>query len=134
MDSDPASVALDLFGHSENNTYSYLSGLSGVALSTIWHRNHGRVSIQQKAVQQQYLTSQEEIALVNHFKRSARNGFPLPVKFARSLAHAIAVARSSVWVARDASTNSIYPPGRNWPLAFHKRHLEIKAITQKAIE
>jgi hypothetical protein len=96
MDLDPASVALDRLGHSKNNTYNYLSSLSGVALSTLWHRNHGRDSIQQKAVQQQYLTSQEEIALVNHYKRSARNGFPLPVKFARLLAHVIVVARSSV--------------------------------------
>jgi hypothetical protein len=74
------------------------------------------------------------IALINHFKCSAHNGFLLSIKFARLLAHVIVVARSSVWVARDVSADSIQSPGQNWLLAFHKRHLEIKAVTQKAIE
>ena len=133
IESDPALLALDRFGHSKENTYTYLSALTGIAQSTIWHRNHGHKSIREKALNQQYLNAQEEIALANHFKRSARNGFPLPVKFARSLAHVIAIARSSTWVTRDASNESIPPPGTNWPQAFHKRHPEIKAVTQKAI-
>ena len=134
MDSDPATAVLNRFGHSKENTYAHLSEKTGVASSTIWHRNHGRDSIQQKAINQQYLSFQEEKALADHFVRSARNGFPLPVGFAGLLAHVIAVARLSLWVARGAEDEEIKPPGKNWPHAFYKRHPEIKAMTQKAID
>jgi hypothetical protein len=50
------------------------------------------------------LSPQEEKALVSYLLRMSANGYPLPVKFARSLAHVIT--------------------GKNWPQAFYKRHLE----------
>jgi hypothetical protein len=53
---DPATAVLDRFGHSKSNTYAVLSGLSGVPKSTLGHRKHGRVSIQQKGASQQYLS------------------------------------------------------------------------------
>jgi hypothetical protein len=66
---DPATAVLDRFGHSKSNTYATLSGLSGVPVSTLWHRDHGRLSIQRKGAKQQYLTPQEEKALVNQSYR-----------------------------------------------------------------
>ena len=96
----PEAVALDRFGHSEENTYSQLSAISEVAESTHWHRSHGCVSIQEKATTQQYLTPQEEQALVDYFIRSDQNGYPLPIKFSRSLAHVIALRRDIIFTAR----------------------------------
>src|SRR5277367_6696289 len=83
---DPATVALDRFGHSVEYTYKVLSEICGVPASTVGHRNRGRMSIQQRATNQQYLSPQEEKALITYLLRMARNGFPLLVKFARTLA------------------------------------------------
>ena len=57
MELDPASVALDRFGHSKENMYAQLSALTGAAQSTIWHQHHSRESIRQKALNQQYLNA-----------------------------------------------------------------------------
>ena len=61
---DPAKVVLERIGHSPENTYAALCELSGVPESTLWHRDHGRDSIQQRAAKQQRLSPQEEKALV----------------------------------------------------------------------
>jgi hypothetical protein len=105
--------------------------MSGVAESTLWHRHHGRVSIQETATTQQYLSPQEEQALVNYFIRSDQNGYPLPVKFSRSLAHIIALRRDTIFAARiltNDDNNTIKPPGKNWPQALEKHHAEMKAV------
>jgi hypothetical protein len=60
---DAATAALDRFGHSPENTYTALSELTGVPASTLWHRDHGCDSIQQRAAKQQRLNPQEEKAL-----------------------------------------------------------------------
>ena len=52
---DAATVALDRFGHSKQNTYAVLAGMTGAGASTIWYREHGRPSLRQKAITQQYL-------------------------------------------------------------------------------
>ncbi|KAH6714371.1 hypothetical protein BKA61DRAFT_673667 [Leptodontidium sp. MPI-SDFR-AT-0119] len=103
---DPAMAILDRFGHSpEGKAYA---ARSGVPATTLWHRNNGRPSIVQKGASQQYLTPQEEKALVTYLLRMAQNGFPLLVKFARDLAAVIVRQRSSAsrnrWllVASDA--------------------------------
>ena len=134
IDSDPTTAVLNRFSHSKENTYAYLSKKTSVTSSTIWHRNHGRDLIQQKAINQQYLSFQEEKALADHFVRSARNRFPLPVSFVGLLAYVITVVRLSLQVARGAEDEEIKPPRKNWPYAFYKRYPEIKAMTQKAID
>jgi hypothetical protein len=45
---DPAKVVLEKIGHSPENTYAALYELSGVPETTLWHRDHGRDSIQQR--------------------------------------------------------------------------------------
>src|SRR4030081_1543872 len=94
---DPAKVVLERIGHSPENTYAALCELSGVPESTLWHRDHGRDSIQQRAAKQQRLSPQEEKALVSYLLRMSANGYPLPVKFARNLAHVIMLQRSSIF-------------------------------------
>ena len=108
-----------------------LAGMTGAGASTIWYRKRGRPSVRQKAITQQYLTPLEERALVNYLLRSDKNGYPLPVKFARTLAHIIAIRRTGVFASRDAYQeleDSIKPPGKNWPKAFHERWPELKAV------
>jgi hypothetical protein len=34
-----ATVALDRFGHSKQNSYTVLAGMTGAGASTIWHPN-----------------------------------------------------------------------------------------------
>ena len=132
---DPATAAIDRFGHSKDgSTYAALSELTGVPGSTLWHRRHGRASMQQKCVDQQYLTPQEEKALVTYVLRAARNGFPLPVKFLRELAAVIVRQRTSTFQVPAADSADVRPPGKNWPQAFYKRHPELKAMRLKALD
>jgi hypothetical protein len=100
------------------------SDLSGVPLSTIWHRDHGRPSIKEKGKGQQYLTPEEEKALVSFLLLMSDLGQPVRVKFIPSLALVLAHQRSVV----------AKPPNHNWPRAFEKRHPEVKARRYGAID
>jgi hypothetical protein len=65
------------------------------------------------------------------------NRYPLPVKFARSLAYVIALKRISIFAAsNEDQTDSNQPklPGKNWATAFYQRHSELKAATLKALD
>jgi hypothetical protein len=86
---DPVTDVLSRFNFfdSENRlTYAALSDSSQIPVSTLWDRAHGRRPRKEKAAKQQYLTPQEEKALVNYALRMSRNGYPIPVKFLCSLA------------------------------------------------
>lgn len=72
--------------HAEPSTYKARAEDSGIPISTLWHRDHGRPSIQEKAIKQQYLTPSEETALVKYVLQSARLGCPVPAKFLPTLA------------------------------------------------
>ena len=65
--------------------------------STLWRRAHGKPSRIDKAAKQQYLTPAEEKALLDYVLRMSKRGYPLPVKFLRSLALVIARQRSSAF-------------------------------------
>ena len=78
-------------------TYAALSTRTNIPASTLWRRACGRPSKRDKAAKQQYLTPQDENALVEYVLRMADNGYPLPVKFLRSLALTIARQRSSTF-------------------------------------
>jgi hypothetical protein len=95
---------------------------------------HGHVSIQQRAANQQYLTPQEEKALISYLLRMSQNGYPLPVKFARNLAHVIMLQRASIFQIPMTDRDDIRPPGKNWPQAFYKHHPELKAMQMQAID
>jgi hypothetical protein len=77
---------------STNKSYSALAASSGIPKSTLWHHAHGRRSRKAKPASQQYLTPQEEKALVAYLLQllqACRNGYPLPVKAVRALAYVI---------------------------------------------
>jgi hypothetical protein len=113
-------------------TYAALSESSQILISTLWNRAHGRRPKREKAARQQYLTPQEEKALVAYALRMSRNGYPIPVKFLRFLAHVIARQRSSASCVH--ATDAVKPPGKNWPQGFYKRHPELKSRRVKALD
>jgi hypothetical protein len=99
----------------------------------LWLRANNKPSIADKAAKQQYLTPQEEQALVEYVLRLADNGYPLPVRFLRSLALVIALQRSSTFQITDPRLE-IRPPGKNWPHDFYLRHPQLKARRLRAID
>ena len=96
QDRDPAKVILERIRYSPENTYAALCELSGVPATTMWHRDYGQMSIPERAAMQQRLSPQEEKALVSYLLRMSANGYQIPVKFARSLAHVIMLLSFSV--------------------------------------
>jgi hypothetical protein len=129
---DPAAEALQQHTRSEKVNYTALSVSSSVSKSTLWHRNHGRASAQERATHQQYLTLPEEKALVEYLLDMSHKGYPLLVKASRTLAHEIALRRTSNFqtVVDGGETR---PPRKNWAQAFHLQHLELKAARKKAV-
>ena len=89
--------------------------------------------MREKAEGQQYLTPSEEKALASYLLRMSNNGFPIPVKFLRSLALIIACQRSSSLQAPSAN-KMIRPPGKNWAQGFYKRHPELKSRRVKPLD
>lgn len=99
---------------------SVVNTANDVAVSTRWHRAHGRQTRRQRAVRQQLLTPQQEQALVDHLLQLHRNGYPARVKHLRSYAGIL--------------MGNGRKPAKDWPQAFYKRHPELKATRMKAID
>lgn len=97
--------------------------------STRWHRAHGRPTRKDKAINQQYLTPQEEKALKDELLRLARNGYPVRVKFLPAFAHMIA----RQWSSHSGINQDVRPPNHNWPQSFKKRHPDIASRRLMAI-
>ncbi|PQE29011.1 hypothetical protein CJF30_00004068 [Rutstroemia sp. NJR-2017a BBW] len=125
--SDRASKALaEASLPGEPRTYGARSKRSGVPLTTIYHRDHGRRSKEKKAQGQQYLTPSEEKALEKYLKLIADLGNPVRIKYLPSLAFSIARQRSTT----DKATK---PPNKNWAQAFQKRHPALKSRRVRAM-
>lgn len=90
------------------------------------------MTLEERAKLQQYLTPQEEKALVNYLLTMSRRGYPLRIKACRTLAHEIKRRRYSNFQTLPENSE-IKPPGRNWAQAFHRRHPELKPARLKAI-
>jgi len=126
--SDRASIALaEASLPGEPQTYDARSKRSGVPLSTLYHRAHGRCSKEQKAESQQYLTASEEKALETFLKLMSDFRNPVRIKFLPSLAFSIARQRST-------TNKVIKAPSKNWAQAFQKRHPALKSRRVRAID
>ncbi|KAI1670786.1 DDE superfamily endonuclease [Pyrenophora tritici-repentis] len=113
---DPASRALvQTLPAGVPDTYAARSEHSNVPVSTLVHRRNGRRSREEQAQRQQYLTREEEKALVKFLLLMSNLSHLVRIKFIRLLACSIARQRST-------KTRPIKPPGKNWPKAFAKRH------------
>jgi hypothetical protein len=94
--SDRASKALaEALFPGEPQTYDARSKRNRVPLTTLYYRDRGRRSKEEKAQDQQYLTTSEEKALEKHLKLMADLGTPVRIKFLSSLAFSIARQRST---------------------------------------
>jgi hypothetical protein len=109
----------------EPRTYDARSKRSGVPLSTLYYRDHGRPSRETKAQGQQYLTPSEEKALEKYLKLMADLGNPVRIKCLPALAFSIARQRSTNKAAK--------PPGKNWPRGFQRRHPALKSRRVRAM-
>lgn len=86
----------------------------------------GRRSKEDLAQSRQYLTPEEEKALLKSVLLMSSLGHPVRIKYMRSLAFRIALRRST--------NRPLKPPGPNWPLAFEKRHGELRERRVKTID
>ena len=92
--SDRASQALaEGVPPGESRTFDAMSKRSKVPLSTLYHRAHGRRSIEEKAQSQQYLTPCEEKAVVEFMLQMDDLGQPVRIKYLPSLAFSVARRR-----------------------------------------
>jgi hypothetical protein len=125
MDRATLALAQDL-PHGVPKTYAAIAEPTNVPLSTLHHRDRGRPWKQQSAQGRQYLTPEEEKALVNFSLIMSHLGQPVRIKFIPALAFSI---------ARQQSTPNTRnkPPGTNWARAFEKRHPELRARTVRPI-
>jgi hypothetical protein len=126
--SDRASKALaEASLPGEPQTYDARSKRSGVPLATLYYRDHGRRSKEEKAEGQQYLSPSEEKALERYLKQMADLVNPVRIRFLPSLAFSIARRRST-------TNKATKPPSKNWAQAFQKRHPAMKSRRMKAID
>ncbi|KAF5848074.1 hypothetical protein GGP41_009307 [Bipolaris sorokiniana] len=125
---DPASQALaQRLPEGVRDTCAARSEHGDVPVSTLIHRRLGRRSRAEQAQSQQYLTQEEEKALVKFLLLMSSLGQPVRVKYLRSLAFSIARQRFT-------KSESIKRPGKNWPRAFEKRHPELQTRRVRSID
>jgi len=128
IDMDRASKVLAQARTSDTpRTWAALSELGDVPLHTLYYRAHGRASREEKAQRQQYLTVEEEKALVTFLLLMSSLGQPVRIKYIPSLAFSLARRRST-------PNKPIKPPGKNWARAFEKRQPEVKARRVRSID
>ena len=117
----------------KSNSYAARSRLSEIPITTLWRRDQGKPSKRDKAAKQQYLTPQEEKALLQYVLRAYENGRPFPTRALRSFAQVIVRQRPST-SQTPAIDCDVRPPGKNWPLGFYKRHPELKSKRMRALD
>lgn len=107
VEMDPASRALAQAPPNDDRTWAARADASGVPITTLYNRWQGRPSIEEKAQGQQYLTVEEEKALVAFLLLMSSFGQPVRIKYIPTLAFSIARRRSPTSRPRK-------PPGKNW--------------------
>lgn len=117
---DPASRALANALPNDHRTWAARSVSSGVALTTLYNRYHGRPSQGETAQRQQYLAVDEEKALAAFLLLISSFGQPVRIKYIPTLAFSIAHRRSP-------ASRPNKPPSKNWAQAFGRRHPELKS-------
>ncbi|EMD64219.1 hypothetical protein COCSADRAFT_357137 [Bipolaris sorokiniana ND90Pr] len=96
---------------------------------TRYYRRRRRPSMQEKAQGQQYLTPDEEKALVAYLLLMSELGQPVRIKYIPLLAFSLARRRTTTTTGKP-----IKPPGKNWARFFEKRNPRLKGRKVKAID
>jgi hypothetical protein len=104
---DRASKALAEAPPNDGRTWAARADSSGVALTTLHNRHHGRPPKEEIAQRQQYLSVEEEKALVAFLLLMSSFGQPVCIKYIPTLAFSIARRRIP-------SSRLSKPPGKNW--------------------
>jgi hypothetical protein len=126
MDEASQALARDFLPNIKR-TYAAISERNNVPLTTLYYRNYSQRSREEHAQSQQYLTSDEEKAMVRFLLLMSSLRRPVRIKFITSLAFSIARKRST-------ADKAMKPPGKNWPPAFEKRYPKLKARRVRAID
>lgn len=125
---DPASRALaDALSKNEPMSYRALAQEKNVPRSTLHRRKHGGMSKAARGHLQQYLTIEEEKALVMFLLLMSRFGQPVRIKYIPTLAFSIACRRST-------TKKPVKPPGKNWARSFEKRHPELRSRRVRSMD
>jgi hypothetical protein len=127
VEMDRASKALAEAPPNDGRTWAARSDSSGLALTTLYNRYHGRPSKEETAQRQQYLTVEEEKALLAFLLLMSSFGQPVRIKYIPTLAFSVARRRSP-------ASRPNKPPGKNWAQAFGKRHPELRARRVRSID
>jgi hypothetical protein len=127
VDMDRASKALTDAPPNNERTWAARADATGIALTTLYNRWRGRPLIEQKAQAQQYLTIEEEKALVTFLLLMSSFRQPIRIKYIPSLAFSIARRRSP-------ASRLNKPPSKNWAQAFRKRHSKLKLKRVRLID
>jgi hypothetical protein len=99
----------------------------GVGHTTLYYRDKGRQSIEEKALGQHYLTPCETTAVIQFLLQMSDLGQPVRIKYIPSIAF-LATRHRSI---QDRPPK---PPGKNWAKALEKRNPELKARRVKALD
>lgn len=110
VEMDAASKALAEAPPDDARTWAARADSSGIPLTTLYNRHRGRPSKEEIAQRQQYLTVEEEKALVAFLLLMCSFGQPVRIKYIPRLAFSIAQCRT---LARPNK-----PPGKNWAQAL----------------
>jgi len=101
-------------------SYRALADHGIVPHTTLYHRDRGRPSVEDKARGQQYLKPYEEDVVVKYLLQMSDLGQSIRMKFIPFIA--FRVTRH-----RPTTDRPLKPPGRNWAKALEKRHPELIA-------
>jgi hypothetical protein len=89
VEMDPASKALAEAPPNDNRTWAARADSSGVALTTLYNRHHGRPLKEEIAQRQQYLSVEEEKALIAFLLLTSSFRQPVRIKYILMLAFSI---------------------------------------------
>jgi hypothetical protein len=89
VEMDAASKALAEAPPDDDRTWATRADSSGIALTTLYNRHRGRPSKEEVAQRQQYLTVEEERALVAFLLLMCSFGQPVRIKYIPTLAFSI---------------------------------------------
>jgi len=108
-------------------SYHALADHGGVPYTTLYCRDHGRPSIEEKAESQQYLYPWEEKALVKFLLQMSDLGHPVRIKYIPQIAF-------GATFRRPTADRPLKPPNKNWSKALENRHPELKARRVRALD
>ena len=123
----PSQVLAQGLPEGMRKSFRALADHSDIPRTTLQHRAHGRRSEEEKAQCQHYLYPWEAKALVKFSVQQDALGRSVRKKYIRPIAFSLARQRPP----KDRPSKS---PSKNWPRSFYKRHLELRASKNRALD